>query len=211
MGQCELMYTYDKLFGEYHHTTAQILLTRDVLEQPQRKQNAMNTFERLLALGAIPIVNENDTVSTEEIEFGDNDTLSAIVARLVKAGLLILLSDIDGLYDAPPSENPQARLIPHVSAITPAILAAAGGSGSRLGTGGMATKIQAAQMALDSGFTMVLASGASPELLYEPAGRRCVTRRRPCWCTKAPRPRFCRVWQSACLRCVCMAARVPWR
>ena len=167
VGQCELMYIYDKLFSEYNHTVSQVLLTRDVVDVPKRKQNVINTFERLLHMGVLPIVNENDAVSTEEIEFGDNDTLSAIVGQLVQADLLIILSDIDGLYDMPPQGHPEAKRIERVTSITPEIIAAAGGSGSSLGTGGMATKIQAAQIALDSGFAMSLIHGANPEALYD--------------------------------------------
>jgi glutamate 5-kinase len=173
VGQCELMQLYSKLFSAYGHVVAQILLTRDVVNSERPRANAANTVETLLKKGVIPIVNENDSVSTEELEiaehnssFGDNDTLSAIVAALVKAGLLIILSDIDGLYDANPNENPRARLLGRVGEITPGIVAAAGGSGSARGTGGMAAKIQAARIAFDSGIDMVLANGESPEVIY---------------------------------------------
>lgn len=177
VGQCELMYIYDKLFSQYNHTVSQVLLTHDVVDVPERKQNVINTFERLLQMNVLPIVNENDAVSTEEIAFGDNDTLSAIVGQLVKADLLVILSDIDGLYDMPPQGHPEAKLIPFVGEITNEIIAAAGGSGSSLGTGGMATKIQAAQIAMDSGFAMSLIHGGNPDLLYDvvegkPAGTR---------------------------------------
>lgn len=167
VGQCELMYIYDKLFSGYNHTVSQVLLTRDIVDSAERKQNVINTFERLLALGVLPIVNENDAVSTEEIEFGDNDTLSAIVGQLVHADLLIILSDVDGLYDLPPQNHPEAKLISHVSEITPQLLEMAGGSGSNLGTGGMITKLMAAEIALKSGFAMSLISGARPEVLYD--------------------------------------------
>lgn len=140
VGQCELMYIYDKLFAEYHHVTAQILLTRDVVDDAARKQNAQNTLCRLLDMGALPIVNENDSVSTEEIEFGDNDTLSAMVAALAGADLLVILSDIDGLYDDNPRTNPNANLLHEVARITPEIEACAAGAGSARGTGGMVTK-----------------------------------------------------------------------
>lgn len=136
IGQCELMYTYDKLFSEYHHTVAQILLTGSDIQNEQRRDNFHNTLFRLLELGAIPIINENDTIATEEIVIGDNDTLAAVVAESVNADLLILLSDIDGLYTADPREDPDALLIHTVSEITPDLLALAGGSGSSLGTGG---------------------------------------------------------------------------
>ena len=167
VGQCELMYIYDKLFSSYNHTVSQVLLTRDIVDSEERKQNVINTFERLLALGVLPIVNENDAVSTEEIEFGDNDTLSAIVGQLVHTDLLIILSDVDGLYDLPPQNHPEAKLISHVSEITPELLKAAGGSGSNLGTGGMTTKLMAAEIALKSGFAMSLISGSRPEALYD--------------------------------------------
>lgn len=167
VGQCELMYLYDKLFSEYNHSVSQVLLTRDVVEDEHRKQNAVNTFERLLAWGVLPVVNENDTVATDEIVFGDNDTLSAIVAKLVGADVLVLLSDIDGLYTADPHENPGAELIPVVEEIDERILSLAGGSGSALGTGGMITKIHAAQIAGEAGIDMVILNGANPDLLYD--------------------------------------------
>ena len=181
VGQCELMYVYDKLFSEYHHTVAQILLTGSDVRDAQRQENFHNTLFRLLELGALPILNENDTVATEEIVIGDNDTLAAIIAVSVRADLLILLSDIDGLYTADPRTDKTARLIPTVSEITPELLALAGGSGSGLGTGGMATKLRAAQTVNASGIDMVIASGADPDILYriaagEPAGTRCTGR-----------------------------------
>lgn len=166
IGQCELMYTYDKLFGEYNRSVAQLLLTRDVVENDIRKQNVVNTFNRLIALGIIPIVNENDSVATEEIEFGDNDTLSAIVARLIDADLLILLSDIDGLYTKNPKEFPDASLIPLVDEIA-AVEHLAGGSSSSFGTGGMVTKIHAATIAAEAGIDMIICNGANPGLLYD--------------------------------------------
>ncbi len=166
IGQCELMYTYDKLFGEYNHSVAQILLTRDVVEQEERKQNVVNTFERLLEFGVIPIVNENDTVSTEELVFGDNDTLSAIVAKLINADVLVLLSDIDGLYTANPKEDSSAELISVVENIEE-VRHLAGGSSSSFGTGGMVTKIHAADIACGSGIDMYIINGAEPALLYD--------------------------------------------
>lgn len=167
VGQCELMYTYDKLFSEYHHTVAQILLTGSDVRDEQRKLNFHNTLFRLLELGAIPVLNENDTVATEEIGIGDNDTLSAIVAVSAKADLLILLSDIDGLYTADPRKCADAKLISHIPEITPEIRALAGGSGSALGTGGMNTKLSAAEIANAAGIDMVIANGATPEILYK--------------------------------------------
>lgn len=166
IGQCELMYTYDKLFSEYNHSVAQILLTRDVVEEEQRKQNVVNTFERLLEFGIIPIVNENDTVSTEEIEFGDNDTLSAIVAKLIGADVLVLLSDIDGLYTANPKEDPTATLIPVVENVED-VRHLAGGSSSMFGRGGMVTKIHAADIACGAGIDMSIINGSNPVLLYD--------------------------------------------
>lgn len=167
VGQCELMYTYDKLFTEYSHNVAQILITAPDIENDDRKINFHNTLQRLLELGTIPIINENDTVSTEEIEIGDNDTLSAVVTANIGADILILLSDIDGLYDKDPHLNPDAHLIKYVEKIDDKIIALAGGSGSRLGTGGMITKLKAAQIATEAGCDMVIANGSNPELLYD--------------------------------------------
>ena len=177
VGQCELMYTYDRLFNAYNHTVAQILLTGVDVEHTERRVNFQNTLSRLLELGALPIINENDTVATAEIKVGDNDTLGAVVACTVKADLLVLLSDIQGLYTADPRKDPGARLIPVVEEITADIEALAGGAGSGLGTGGMATKLRAARMVTGSGADMVIANGAHPELLYDiaagkPAGTR---------------------------------------
>ena len=182
VGQCELMYIYDKLFSEYHHTVAQLLLTGSDIENEQRRKNFHNTLFRLLELGALPILNENDTIATEEIVIGDNDTLAAIVAESVRADLLVLLSDIDGLYTADPHANTDAKLISRVEAITPEILALAGESGSCLGTGGMATKLRAAQRVNAAGIDMVIANGADPDILYQivegaPAGTRFIGRR----------------------------------
>ena len=182
VGQCELMYIYDKLFSEYHHTVAQLLLTGSDIENEQRRKNFHNTLFRLLELGALPILNENDTIATEEIVIGDNDTLAAIVAESVRADLLVLLSDIDGLYTADPHADADARLISRVEAITPEILALAGESGSCLGTGGMATKLRAAQRVNAAGIDMVIANGSDPDILYQivegaPAGTRFIGRR----------------------------------
>jgi glutamate 5-kinase len=167
VGQCELMYTYDKLFGEYHHAVAQLLITGDDVENEKRHSNFSNTLNRLLELGALPILNENDTVSTDEIVIGDNDTLAAIVAQSVKADLLVLLSDIDGLYTADPHTDPNAKLIPEINAIGEDVLALAGGSGTKLGTGGMVTKLQAAKICLSCGCSMVITNGNRPENLYD--------------------------------------------
>lgn len=170
VGQCELMYTYDKLFSEYHHTVAQILLTADDIQDIRRSGHVHDTLERLLQWGALPIINENDAVATDEIgiqtTIGENDSLSAIVARLIEADLLVLLSDIDGLYTADPRKDPDAKLIPTVEAITPEILALAGGTGSDLGSGGMATKLRAAKIVMDAGIDMVISNGDDPERLY---------------------------------------------
>ena len=172
VGQCAIMHLYDKLFGEYNRMVAQILLTGEDVDAPVRAEHLHNTFESLLELGVIPVVNENDSVSSAEIEtgkckvLGDNDTLSAIVARLCGADLLILLSDIDGLYDADPRTHRSARLIHHVEAITPELEAAAGGAGTWRGTGGMTTKLHAAQLCLESGIDMVIANGNNMEAIY---------------------------------------------
>ena len=167
VGQCELMYTYDKLFGEHNHTVAQILLTGADIQSEERRQNFQNTLFRLLELGALPVINENDTVATEELGIGDNDTLGAVVAINARADLLILLSDIDGLYTADPRQDPNARLLPVVEKITPQIAAMTGGAGSRLGTGGMQTKLHAASLVTAAGIPMVIANGTDPAILYD--------------------------------------------
>lgn len=166
VGQCELMYIYDKFFGEYGHATGQVLLTRDCVDDHQRLFNIRNAFERLIDMGALPIVNENDTVSTEEIEFGDNDTLSAIVAKAVDADALVILTDIDGLHAENPQKNPEAPLMHVVEAIDDSIRGIAGGAGSVRGTGGMYTKIVAAEIATAAGVTTAIIDGSSPENLY---------------------------------------------
>lgn len=167
VGQNELMQIYDDLFSEYNHTVAQILLTKDIVRDNERRQHVVNTFERLLKLGALPIVNENDTVAVEEIEFGDNDTLSAIVAELVDADALVIMSDIDGLFDGNPRENPDAKLIPVVGEIDGAIETYASGTGSKRGTGGMITKIHAADIATKAGIDMAIINGENPYNLYK--------------------------------------------
>ena len=167
VGQCELMYTYDKLFGQYNHTVAQILLTSEDIQDPERRGNVENTMYRLLELGALPIINENDTIATAEIKVGDNDTLGGIVACCVKADLLVLLSDIEGLYTADPRKDPNAKLLPVVEKVTPEIEALAGGKGSELAVGGMATKLRAAKMVTEAGCDMVITNGDKPENLYD--------------------------------------------
>ena len=167
VGQCELMYTYDKLFSEYNHTVGQILLTKTDFSSPERRTNFMNTLYRLLDFGVIPVINENDTVATDEIAVGDNDTLSALVSECADADLLVILSDIEGLYTADPRRDPDAKLIPVVPQVTPEVEALAGGAGSGLGTGGMATKLNAAKIVTAAGTDMVIANGADPKVLYD--------------------------------------------
>lgn len=166
VGQCELMYTYDKLFAEYNHTVAQLLLTAPDLTCPDRHKKFEDTMNRLLSLGVLPIINENDTISTAEIEFGDNDTLAAQVAASVSADLLVLLSDIEGLYTADPRRDPTAKLIPEVHELNDEVMKLAGGAGSKLGTGGMETKLRAAKIATDCGCDMIITNGSYPERLY---------------------------------------------
>ena len=166
VGQCELMYIYDKLFSEYGHVTAQVLLTRDCVDDRMRSMNIQNAFDRLLDMGALPIINENDTVAVEEIVFGDNDTLSALVARLVRADALVILTDIDGLHEQNPCENPNAKLIPVVEEVTARVREIAGGTGSSRGTGGMITKIEAADIATRAGIVTVILDGSNPDDLY---------------------------------------------
>ena len=167
VGQCELMYAYDKLFSEYNHTVAQILLTGLDLEDPTRYHNIKNTMNRLLELNVLPIINENDTVNTDEISVGDNDTLGAIVAVSMHADLLVLLSDIDGLYTADPREDKNAILLSEITEITPEIESLGGKSGTSLGTGGMATKLSAAKKCVGRGTDVVIANGSSPSVLYD--------------------------------------------
>ncbi len=182
VGQCELMYIYDKLFSEYNHVVAQLLLTGSDVADEKRRTNFQNTMSRLLDMGALPIINENDTVATEEIAVGDNDSLGAIVACAIGADLLVLLSDIDGLYTADPHKDPSAELITTVEEVTDRIEALAGAAGSGLAVGGMATKLKAAKAAMAQGIDMVIANGARPELLYdivagEPVGTRFLGKR----------------------------------
>ena len=172
VGQCRIMHIYDKLFSEYNGTVAQILLTGDDIDEGEREEHLRATFSALLEMGVLPVVNENDSVSSAEIEtgthktLGDNDTLSALVAALIGADLLVLLSDIDGLYSADPREDKSAVLLHRVTALTPEIMAMAGGAGTWRGTGGMATKLNAAKICMDSGCEMVITNGKRPEDLY---------------------------------------------
>ena len=165
IGQCELMYTYDKLFSEYNHTVGQVLLTKEDIEQ--RKENCINTIEKLLKYSCIPIINENDTISTSEIEIGDNDTLGAVVSKSLNANLYIILSDINGLYTSDPSKEKNAKLIQVVDTIDDSILKLSGDSSSKVGTGGMITKLQAAQIVTKANCDMVIANGKNPDILYD--------------------------------------------
>lgn len=165
VGQCELMFLYDKLFSEYNNTVAQILLTKEDIAVPKRKRNMMNTMNTLLEMGIIPIVNENDTVAVDEIEIGDNDTLSAVVADFIDADLLILFSDIDGLYSGDPHVSDSVELISVVPDISK-VRRLAGGAGTRRGTGGMVTKLDAAEIATNAGINMIIANGENIENIY---------------------------------------------
>lgn len=167
VGQSELMYLYDKGFGEYNHSIGQVLLTYDAIEHSDRRRNIHNTFERLLEMGVVPVVNENDTVSVDEIKIGDNDTLSAEVAILTGADVLVIFSDIDGLFTANPAEDAGARLVPLVTVVDEALMATAGGAGSSRGTGGMQTKLTAARRAGSQGIDMAILNGSTPRLLYD--------------------------------------------
>ena len=176
IGQCELMYMYDKIFGEYNHSVAQILLTADAVETESKRQNINNTIDELLNMGIIPIINENDTVSTDELEgnnFGDNDMLSAIVSHITGADRLVILTDIDGLYDSNPRQNENAKKIDVVTKINKTILDMAAGTGSNRGTGGMITKLQAANYATKCGIEVDVINGSEPETLYQVFDGRC--------------------------------------
>ena len=166
IGQARLMMMYQKLFMEYNQVASQILMTKDTLVREVNRENARNTFEKLLSMGVIPIVNENDTVSTYEIQFGDNDTLSAIVTALVQADLLILLSDIDGLFTDDPNKNPNAKFIEYVDRVDAHFENMAKGSVSDVGTGGMTTKINAAKLATSAGADMIIANGADMGIIH---------------------------------------------
>lgn len=168
VGQASLMMTYQKMFSEYHQIAGQVLMTKNTVLNNVSRKNAQNTFEELFALGVVPIVNENDTVSTYEMQFGDNDTLSAIVASLIGADLLILLSDIDGLFTDDPHKNPKAKMIDVVDKIDDSLLEMAKGStGSDVGTGGMATKLTAAKIATMSGADMIIANGKDVKVIHQ--------------------------------------------
>lgn len=170
VGQCELMFMYDKLFGEYNHTVAQILLTKYAVQTKQKRQNVINAMDTLLDMDIIPIINENDTVAIDELEgsnIGDNDMLSAIVAKLISADKLIILTDIDGLYDKNPKTNPDAKKIEVVDKITDEILSMAKGAGSNRGTGGMITKLAAASYIYEDGIDCYIVSGENPSVLYD--------------------------------------------
>lgn len=171
IGQNELMSIFNQRFASYSQQIGQILLTHDVMDYPLSKKNVLNTFEQLLLMGAIPVVNENDSVSVDEMDhlttFGDNDQLSALVATAIEADLLIVLSDIDGLFDADPHTHPDAQTVPFVSEITEEVVNSAGGSGTRFGTGGMITKLKAAKRVIEAGHQMVLANGEDPKVIFD--------------------------------------------
>ena len=169
IGQCELMYMYDRTFGDYNQHVGQVLLTKSVTDDPKSRTNVQNTLGELLKRGVIPVINENDTVETTELEgehFGDNDMLSAIVAEIIQADALLILTDTEGLYDKDPRGNPDAKIIPLVENVTPEIEALAGGAGSNRGTGGMATKLRAAKHAASFGITCHLMNGAKTKKIY---------------------------------------------
>ena len=172
VGQCELMHLYDKFFAEYHVPVGQILMTKEDVLRENIRENLLNTLHAILELGVIPVINENDSVSHEEIQcrnniFGDNDTLSAIVAEMCEADLLVMLSDIDGLYDSDPRQNPDAKLISRVEQLDKAIHDSAMGAGSSRGTGGMITKLKAAEICMEAGIDMLITNGTRPEVLYD--------------------------------------------
>lgn len=171
IGQTELMTVYQQRFSMYGQKIGQILLTHDVVDFPTSRENVLNTFESLLKAGVIPIVNENDTVAVDELDhhtrFGDNDQLSALVATAIKADLLVMLSDIEGFYDKNPRKFTDATLIKQVKQVDEQLFQHAGGSGTRLGTGGMTTKLKAAQMMLQAGSSMILASGKNPSIIFK--------------------------------------------
>lgn len=166
IGQCELMNMYDREFSKYNHKVAQILVTRDVISNKDRRENAFNTFHKLLEMNCVPIINANDTVSIEQLDFDENDTLSAMTAKLCEADLLVILTDVDGLYDKNP-KYPDAKLIPVVDRITDEMIASAGEKGSELASGGMLTKLEAATIAAEASIPTVIIKGENPELLYD--------------------------------------------
>jgi glutamate 5-kinase len=166
VGQCELMYLYDKMFSDYGCVIGQLLITKGDVEDPERHRNLANAFDRLFEYNVLPVINENDAVAVDEIVYGDNDSLSAIVAELIHADKLIILTDTDGLFDSNPKTNPQAKLITQVDAITPSITALAQRSGSDLGTGGMVTKLQAAKIATKAGIDTYVINGRPVDNIY---------------------------------------------
>lgn len=166
VGQCELMFMYDKMFSEYGHTVGQFLVTKRDVENEECRDNLINAFERTFEYGAIPVINENDAVAVEEIVFGDNDSLSAIVGRLINADALLILTDTNGLYNKDPNEDENAKIIPVVETITEGLFEIAGGKGSKFGTGGMITKLQAAQIATEAGIDTIVMNGSEPENIY---------------------------------------------
>ncbi len=167
VGQCELIDMYNRLFAGYGHKVAQLLLTRDVTDDEVRRHHAESTLKVLIELGCIPIINENDTISSDEIKYGGNDTLGAVVALLCKADLIVNLTDIDGFYNDNPKTNPNATLIPYVPKITAELEEKAGGAGTERGTGGMAAKLKAAKMCTENGIPMIVANGGNPDILYD--------------------------------------------
>ena len=182
VGQCELMFMYDKMFSQYGHKVGQLLITKEDVDDPKRRQNLVQTFEKLFDFGAIPIINENDAVAVDEIVYGDNDSLSAVVATLIHADALVILTETDGLYTANPMKDPDARRIARVEEITDEIRSFASGDGTALGTGGMLTKVTAAKRATEAGVDMIITNGAHAEVLYDivegkPVGTRFVGRK----------------------------------
>ncbi len=167
VGQCELIDIYDRNFAQYGHKIAQVLMNKDVIDDIPRRDSARNTINALISFGCIPIVNENDTLSNEQITFGSNDTLATSVARLVNAELIVNMSDIDGLYDKNPREYQDAKLLEYVPCINDTIKSYAGGAGTKRGTGGMITKLQAAESAVRHGIPMIIVNGANPDILYD--------------------------------------------
>ena len=167
IGQCELMFMYDKMFGEYGHTIGQFLITKRDVDNKECRENLINAFEETFNFGAIPVINENDAVGIEEIVYGDNDSLSAIVAKLIHADALLILTDIDGLYDKNPEKDEYARIIPVVEEINEDLYQIAGGKGSKFGTGGMVTKLQAAEISTEAGINTIVMNGSYPENIYK--------------------------------------------
>ena len=166
VGQCELMYIYDKLFAQYGYNVGQLLITREDVEDPRRHANLVQTFHQLFRMGVLPIINENDAVAVEEIVYGDNDSLSAVVAVLIRADALVILTETDGLYTANPETHPEAERIPLVREITDEVRACAGGAVSGQGTGGMVTKVHAAEIAAEAGIDTYVLNGADPKNIY---------------------------------------------